>query len=155
MDYPPALQSELPKSKEKPDRIYGLRRTKRLDRLLDSADKRPSMAGKQIEDTLRSCPFRADGEPIIFPFLVLEAKSEKSADSFSDIEIQTAFAIRELLIIQDDLRQAAEGSQDYPLVWFISYKGEQWRVHAANIEIRNGAVCYVRSYSTDFIPEPC
>jgi hypothetical protein len=143
--YPPALQSELPKREEKPDRVYGLRRTKRLERLLLwTEDKRPSAEGRPIGDNLKSSPFRPDGEPIVFPFLVIEAKSEKGADAFTDIEVQTAFAIRELLSIQDDLRQAAEADWDGgPLVWFLSYKGEQWRVSAACIGAKSKNPCYV------------
>jgi hypothetical protein len=134
MVYDTVLQSQLPKREEKPDRVYGLRRTKRLERLLVSADG------------LRATPFRPDGEPILFPFLILEAKSEKSADSFTDIEVQTAFAIRELLRLQDGLRQATDEEEDWeagPLVWFLSYKGEQWRVSAAYIERRDPDRPYV------------
>jgi hypothetical protein len=141
MIYDAALQSQLPKREEKPDRVYGLRKTKRLERLLVSAEG------------LRTSPFRPDGEPILFPFLILEAKSEKAADSFTDIEVQTAFAIRELLRLQDGLRQAADEDEDWeagPFVWFLSYKGEQWRVSAAYIERRDLDRPYVSIQSNPF-----
>jgi hypothetical protein len=141
---------DLPK-KELPDRIYGLRMTKRLERLLLwSEDKRPSSDGKTIGESIRTSPFRADGEPVIFPFLVVEAKSEKGRDSFSDIEVQTAFTIRTLLKIQQDLRDAAgeeSESEPSPLVWFFSYKGDQWRVSAAFVENERGTQSYVRIIS--------
>ncbi|KAI0381180.1 hypothetical protein F5Y04DRAFT_281154 [Hypomontagnella monticulosa] len=140
INYPQELQSELPKRGERPDRVYGLRVTRRLERLLESKDRRPSARGGDVGDVVRSNPFREDGDPIIFPFLLIEAKSEKGAHSFSDIETQTAFAIRELLELQDGLRVASGEAQDWeagPLVWFLSYKGELWRVSIAYIEIKD------------------
>ncbi|CZR61916.1 uncharacterized protein PAC_11813 [Phialocephala subalpina] len=131
------LQSAMQK-KEEPDRVFGLRSTKRLDRLLRwTEDRRVSSGGKMIGDSLRSTPFRPDGEPIVFPFLVLEAKSEKGRDNFSDIETQTAFAVHSLLTLQEDLRTAAGDDSEWEsgsLVWFLAYKGEQWRVSAAYID---------------------
>lgn len=95
---------------------------------------------------MRSSPFRQDGEPLVFPFLVIEAKSEKGCDAFTDTQVQTAFAIRELLSIQDQLARLAEEDTERdagPLVWFLSYKGEQWRVSAAYIHNQNGKTSYV------------
>jgi hypothetical protein len=101
-----ALQSLMQK-KQEPDRVYGLRMTKRLERLLQwTEDKRVTSGGVMIGESIRSNPFRPDGEPIVFPFLVLEAKSEKSTNNFSDIETQTAFTIHLLLTLQEDLRKA-------------------------------------------------
>ncbi|KAK3297244.1 uncharacterized protein B0H64DRAFT_431222 [Chaetomium fimeti] len=141
MVYPPELKSELAKREEKPDRIYGLRSTRRLERLLSSTDNRPSAAGQCVGDSITSHPFRGDAEPPNFPFFVLEAKSEKGADSFSDAAYQTAFAIRELLLLQENLRAAAGEDREWdagPLVWFLSYKGEEWKVSIAYIEIKDG-----------------
>jgi len=70
-----------------------------------------------------------------FPFLVLEAKSEKGAESLSRAADQTAFAIRELLLIQEDFRVAAGENAEWdsgPLVWFLSFKGEEWKVCIAH-----------------------
>jgi hypothetical protein len=136
-----SLQSVMQK-KEEPDRVYGLRMTKRLERLLQwTEDKRPTSGGKMIGESIRSTPFRPDGEPIVFPFLALEAKSEKGSDNFSDIETQTAFTIRLLLSLQEDLKTASGKDSEWesgPLVWFLANKGEQWRVAAAYIEYLNG-----------------
>jgi len=128
--------------REKPDRVYGLRMTKRLERLLEQTeDKRPASGGKMIGESVRSTPFRPDGEPIVFPFLALEAKSEKGKDGFNDIETQTAFTIHSLLTIQEDLKTAAGDDSEWehgPLVWFLSNKGEHWRIAAAYIEHTQG-----------------
>ncbi|KAF5558568.1 hypothetical protein FMEXI_333 [Fusarium mexicanum] len=122
--YSRELRAELRKREHRPDRVYGLRVTERFSRLLDYARD------------IRTTPFRPDGEPLAFPFLVIEAKSEKGSDSFTDAEAQTSFAIRELLSIQQELAHAANEDQQWyggPLVWFLSYRGEQWRVFAAYI----------------------
>lgn len=137
----------MPK-REKPDRVYGLRVTRRLERLLHwTEDKRPASAGKHIGESLRTSPFRPDGEPIIFPFLALEAKSEKGSYNFSDIQIQTAFTIYTLLKLQEELRQAAGEESQWetgPLVWFLANKGEMWRVAAAYIEYEGAIQHYVK-----------
>ncbi|KAF4421576.1 hypothetical protein FACUT_10952 [Fusarium acutatum] len=120
--YSSELRAELPKREHRPDRVYGLQVTERLDRLLSYAED------------IRSSPFRLDGDPLVFPFLVIEAKSEKSSDGFTNNQVQTAFAIRELLSIQHELSQATNEGREWdggPLVWFLSYRGEEWRVSAA------------------------
>jgi hypothetical protein len=130
----------MSKRDEKPDRIYGLRTTRRLEHILSSIDKRSSAGGQCIGDSIASHPFRGDEEPAHFPFLILEAKSEKGADSFTDMEYQTAFAIREMLVLQDNLRVAAGEGREWdagPLVWFLSYKGEEWKVSVAYMETEN------------------
>ncbi|KAF5686309.1 hypothetical protein FCIRC_3027 [Fusarium circinatum] len=131
--YPPELLAELPKREERPDRIYGLKATKRFHRLLG------------LVPGIRITPFKPDGEPIIFPFLVIEAKSEKAGYNFSDIQIQTSFVIRELLSIQQGLAAVAEEDQDWdagPLVWSLSYMGEQWRVSAAYTQGQGDDISY-------------
>lgn len=145
--YPAELLEEFTKREERPDRVYGLRLTNRLERLLLLAeDKRTSAPDISSDGTLKNTPFRYDGEPIVFPFLILEAKSEKGPDSFTDIQVQTAFAIRELLSIQHNLGQAAEENEEWdggPLVWVLSYKGEHWRVGAGYIDRTNDVMSYV------------
>ncbi|KAF5676902.1 hypothetical protein FHETE_1964 [Fusarium heterosporum] len=150
--YSGELRSELPKREDRPDRVYGLRVTERLSRLL-----------QLVEDTkegIKVSPFKSDGDPLVFPFLVIEAKSEKGSDSVSDTQVQTAFAIRELLSIQLQLTQAAEQDMDRdggPLVWFLSYKGEQWRVSAAYVHDQNGKVYYrvVRLWTGSIDSQDC
>ncbi|KAF5599882.1 hypothetical protein FPANT_2987 [Fusarium pseudoanthophilum] len=129
----PALQVELQKREVRPDRVYGLQATKRFGRLLE------------LTQGVRSNPFKPDGEPLIFPFLVIEAKSEKAGSSNSDIQLQTGFAIRELLMIQYELGEAAGEDGNWhggPLVWFVSYRGEDWRVSAAYIHKMDDEISY-------------
>lgn len=117
-----------------------------MQNILNMVNKHSSARNQIIEESLRLSPFRVEDEPLLFPFLVLEAKSEKSADSFMNIEIQTAFAIRELLMIQDNLRQTAGSIEDQssiPLVWFLSNRGEQWRVYICYIEHSRGSSRFV------------
>nr|RBQ99291.1 hypothetical protein FVER53263_00115 [Fusarium verticillioides] len=131
--YSSELRAELPKREHRPDRVYGLHVTERLSRLLSYAED------------VRSSPFRLDGDPLVFPFLVIEAKSEKSTDSFTNNQVQTAFAIRELLSIQHELSQATNEGREWdggPLVWFLSYRGEEWRVSAAFVHTTADKIFY-------------
>jgi hypothetical protein len=67
----------------------------------------------------------------LFPFLILEAKSEKSSNGFNDIQTQTAFPILALLKLQEDLlAQVPDGDvADGPLIWFFANRGDSWRVY--------------------------
>ena len=97
------LQAELPK-RDHPDRIYGLKSTKSIQRLLDAIEERiKSDSDSLFTENFRSSPFRAGGDPLLFPFLVLEAKSEKGQD-FASIERQTAFSLCTLLKILAQLQ---------------------------------------------------
>lgn len=101
---------------------------------------------QEMKRNLTLTPFKSTNRALLYPFLVLEAKSEKSADGFLDIELQTAFAIRELLRIQHELNVTSNERGDWdgwPLVWFLSNKGEQWRVHVAHIHTSSGTQIYV------------
>ena len=98
-----------------------------------------------VHEALRATPFRRIGEPLLFPFLILEAKSAKGED-FESIKNQTAFPIRTLLKIQADLRNEC-GQRIYwqggPLVWFLSNRGEDWRLAACFVDNTNGEASYV------------
>jgi hypothetical protein len=64
--------------KQQPDRIYGLQQTENFKKLLLqplAADSTNSPA-TTLRDTIRVSPFKEENDPLIFPFLVLEAKSE-------------------------------------------------------------------------------
>ncbi|KAF4498054.1 hypothetical protein FAGAP_5774 [Fusarium agapanthi] len=131
--YSSELRAELPKREHRPDRVYGLQVTERLSRLLNYAED------------IRSSPFRPDGDPLVFPFLVIEAKSEKGTDGFTNAQVQTAFAIRELLSIQHELSHVTDEGREWdggPLVWFLSYVGEEWRVFAAYIHTTHNRMFY-------------
>ena len=143
------LYGALPKG-DKPDRVFGLRKTQRFKQLLDHReDQRAEYRGELLANTLESqleCgPFREVQDPVLFPFLVLEAKSEEG-EGFSHIETQTAFAILKLLNIQFRLKEANGKESQWgtgPLVWFLSYRGDQWHVSAAYIQLENSVQHYV------------
>jgi len=93
---------------------------------------------------VRSNIFKDKGDPLLFPFLILEAKSEKSNDDFEQIQCQTALPIKALLLLQDDLRhKAIQVNSPGPLIWFLSYRGEKWRVHGCYIKDKEN-LSYVR-----------
>ena len=78
-------------------------------------------------------PFGDKCEPLLFLFLILEAKTNESS-SFQLIETQTAFPIRALLQLQHELRSHAEILLPFPLVWFLASRGSEWRIYACFIE---------------------
>jgi hypothetical protein len=103
--------------KRKPDLVFGLSRTESLAYF---------SKGDLVQD-LRHSPF-PDAD-IFYPFLILEAKSEVGGTGFESIETQTAFPIRTCLKLQEDLRRRTNSHMD-PLLWFMSYEGDEWRVAA-------------------------
>ncbi|KAL3487146.1 hypothetical protein BJX62DRAFT_228223 [Aspergillus germanicus] len=80
----------------KPDRVISLERTHDIKRLLPAND---DITPTVIKNDMDSC----------FPFLVVEAKSEKGTVGFDSIERQTAFPIRAMLDIQKRLETAGSG----------------------------------------------
>ncbi|KAF2228581.1 hypothetical protein EV356DRAFT_512709 [Viridothelium virens] len=77
----------------------------------------------------RCSPF-ADGSTC-FPFLVVEAKSEKAGPGFEAIQRQSALAIRSCLKLQTDLETNSGNELLHPLVWFIGFQGDEWRLYCA------------------------
>jgi hypothetical protein len=132
------LADKLPKG-EQPDRVYGLRLTRNFENLLYAQHGE----GKLVRDLLPKGPFSEDGHPLLFPFLVVEAKSGKSSDDWHSIMLQTSFPIHTFLNAQRSLRQAAESRSKWqagPLVWFFMNKGEDWRLcvaHHINVKSSN------------------
>jgi hypothetical protein len=123
--YDPCLDARyIPK---KPDRIVGINGTRALRRILDN-----------LEDIrgIRSTPFAdTSNDPLLFPFLVLEAKREKDSPGFEQIKEQTAFPIWQLLLLQQRLRDRASAttSDAAPLVWFLASRGDYWRIYGCYI----------------------
>jgi hypothetical protein len=105
----------------KPDRVFGLSRTKRLQESIEEC----------VMVNLVHDPVKEDN--MVYPFLVLEAKREKKPPGFRSVEAQTAFCIRRFLRIQEDLRTSCQSDFD-PLVWFFAYQGDEWRLYAAVIQ---------------------
>ena len=124
-----------------PDRIYGLRQTSSFEEALYSPSKRhrrPDGRPVRVGETVRYTPFKQFGEPLLFPFLILEAKSAKGED-FETIQKQTAFPIRTL---RSECKEQVTW-QGGPLVWFLSNKGEDWRVAACFVDKTDGQISYV------------
>jgi hypothetical protein len=140
--YDPALRIESyrrsKKKYEQPDRVYGLWQTENFKELLDSADKRVPLDEdtRTLRHTLEVSPFKRDREPLLFPFLIIEAKSDAVGDSAA-VEMQSAFCIRRLLMLQDGLR-AATGEESLwqtgPLVWFFTWHGYEWSIKGSFID---------------------
>jgi len=80
------------------------------------------------ERLTKSSPFK--GGHTLFPFLLVEAKSEKSASGFGQIENQTALSIRTCLKLQIDLETESSQVLD-PVVWFFGFMGDVWRLYMA------------------------
>lgn len=138
---------ELPK--RKPDRVYGLRQTPNFSQRLSTpvtllrefakaetlkaiSEVSASEAGDLlVEDILQAAPFNSIGDPLLFPFLVIEAKSEEGR-GFHSCGIQTALPLWALLKLQDRLQTLTRPMSELggPLVWYIAYRGDDWRVSA-------------------------
>ncbi|CAI6021881.1 unnamed protein product, partial [Clonostachys chloroleuca] len=115
---------------EKPDRTFGLRQTRNIENLLYDEAKgglqdSHSQVAKQVHEIVGlDSPLALTGDRLLFPFLVLEAKSSNAADSWHSIQLQTAFSIRSFLAAQERLRKAAnipsshqEGSVRVSTIW--------------------------------------
>ncbi|KAK6542678.1 hypothetical protein TWF694_006622 [Orbilia ellipsospora] len=128
--YPPELARKLPQE-QKPDRVYGLRQTKNFENLmLKKLDN-----GKFLENCLQKQPHPAGlGESLLFPFMVIEAKSGSALDDWASVRLQTAFPIYTYLNVQQSLK-SANGQKSMwksgPLVWFFMSKGDDWRLSLA------------------------
>src|SRR6266498_4986773 len=103
--------------RKQPDRVHGLQRTSNFESLLQEpyAHDEPQQNRRLIEDVVKtSMNVENGGEPILFPFLVLEAKGEKSPQNFEHMEIQTAFPIKNALQLQYDLLKTKGNTMDVP-----------------------------------------
>ena len=111
------------------------------------ANTSPDDQGYSVGECIRTSPFKEGTEPLLFPFLVLEAKAEKSSNGFVDIQTQTMFPVRALFKLQEDLQlEMLKSQQDLrdemvdttendlgPLVWFFANRGDSWRVYGCYI----------------------
>ncbi|KAL4864782.1 hypothetical protein BDV12DRAFT_7645 [Aspergillus spectabilis] len=131
---------------EEPDRVYGLRETESFQKVLDSTDRRTSNDARprKLRESVEMCPFNDEGDQLLFPFLILEAKSGKLGD-MAAVEMQTCFSIQRLLKLQYDLQRAGNnnpGKLD-PLVWFLVCMGERWSVSGCFVNDTGGPVEWV------------
>ncbi|OBT95141.1 hypothetical protein VE01_07405 [Pseudogymnoascus verrucosus] len=112
-DLPEHLKKRL---RRRPDRVIGLGATHTLRHYL------PNLRTKY-------CPFRSAN--VIYPFIVIEAKTAESKDaSFGSILRQTAFVTRTCLRLQQNLQEDT-GIPHQCIVWSFAIIGEEWRLYAA------------------------
>jgi hypothetical protein len=141
------LRAELPQ--QELDRIYGLRATRNFEDLLSQSMTHTSDETEPITigDVIRSSPFKAESDPLLFPFLVLEAKSESSRNGFDNIQTQTAFPIWAMLRLQEGPQSHKVGPESSfePLVWFLATRGDAWRVYGCSVtkDANDGPTAYV------------
>jgi hypothetical protein len=140
------VAERLNKKIQNPDAIFGLRQTRNIENFLHDTRKRELQLeagneGKQLHELLDPSPFthpiNQKGEDLLFPFLVLEAKSGTSDCDWYSSQLQTAFPIKAFLDTQDRLRRATGRRSKWhagPLVWFFANRGEDWRLSAAYME---------------------
>jgi hypothetical protein len=136
-------QKETRKKHDVPDKVIALQQCGALLWLLQQQDPRADFSGQTLEQSLRPSLFPGQENPIVFPFLLEESKSEVAGSSFRKVDQQIALILEEALLIQDRLRKAS-GKKDKwisgPLVWYFSNKGAHWRVAAGYIsDGTNGA----------------
>ncbi|KAF2474461.1 uncharacterized protein BDR25DRAFT_386024 [Lindgomyces ingoldianus] len=138
---------------KKPDRIHGLQQTTNFDTLLQQPYVHTDSSGlalRALEEVVKvSINPDNGGSALLFPFLILEAKGEKGVDNFEEMEIQSAFPIRNALKLQYDLLKTKGNTMDVPggpLVWFLANRGEDWRVYGACIHEHNGRPDYLINY---------
>lgn len=115
----------------RPDRTCGLRETGTIRDFFDQPQRAPENSRVQsIRDLLETSPFKQ--HPLHFPFLVIEAKSGTAQESFADIQTQTALPLQQLLNLQSSLwkYRMSDASGPAPLVWFLAYKGSDWKIYA-------------------------
>lgn len=133
----------LPRSWERPKPLIGCMDYAKQEVLRTYFTTKQNTSPKMMAlyaDRFTSCcanPLSRRGDRLLFPFLVLEAKSDSSARSWHQIELQTALSIRTFLETQESLRAACGKDskwQSGPLVWLITNRGGDWHVYAAYIE---------------------
>jgi len=140
-----AGEAQIELQKRKPDRVFGLLQTNRFGRILKRLIQNVQ---ETADDRVEITPFKHGKEPLLLPFLITEAKTERG-DSFEASERQAAFPIWALLKLQQELQKAAKltlREQGGPLVWFFSNRGEQWQLYGCYTTPEDNAmpISYVR-----------
>ncbi|CZR58787.1 uncharacterized protein PAC_08679 [Phialocephala subalpina] len=145
----------------RPDRLYGLRQTLNFEARLGSPAKHV-LAGTAadavaalmqtidsncdpllVQHFIQTTPFLQRGDPLLFPFLILEAKSEEGR-GHRNCGVQTSLPIWALLKAQERLSELSCPLKELggPLVWYISYLGDSWHVSACCTVIERGEKKY-------------
>jgi hypothetical protein len=123
------IGTQLRKNLQRPDAIFGLRQTKNIENLLHDTVRRGLenyQPERQLHELLAPSPLGQPlgqtGDKLLFPFLVLEAKSGTSDSDWYSIQMQTAFPIKSFLDTQMRLGKAKQQRSKRhicPLVWFF------------------------------------
>ncbi|KAH7383189.1 hypothetical protein BKA66DRAFT_609113 [Pyrenochaeta sp. MPI-SDFR-AT-0127] len=136
-------------TEQEPDRIYGLRTTGTMDKIMQQSRLSHLKEGCEKANLMNGLPISCNpdsgGKASIYPFLVMEAKSLKGGSNFKSIEAQTAVPIRNQLYLQLKLQEDEFNRMKVPggpLTWFFAYIGEMWRVYG----------CYVTKSNPDNLP---
>jgi hypothetical protein len=134
--------------RRRPDRILGFQETgsfiRRLEKYNLMAGRSENEAGVEtIWKTVESTILNHKGNSLLFPFLIIEAKSRIGA-SFEDCNMQSALPILKMLKIQEDLQRKSRTTLEYggPLVWYIAYRCEDWHLSGCYISEKPGGPSY-------------
>jgi len=131
----PLLRKWIDKDLE-PDYVVGIFR----DRLSDL------MSDQFVTSKLQDQPVADNGEDILFPFMLAEAKKE-DGDEWESVYCQSVMPIYTMLSVQWRLRSANyEMGYDFdfdPVVWFFAYRGQHWELHFAYLDTS----CEVYAYA--------
>jgi hypothetical protein len=134
------------KKNRRPDAIYALRLTKNINFLLRDTldtdlqgafDVESPPVHRILDPSPYERPLDPMGDTLVFPFLILEAKSGKSADDWHSVQMQSALSARTFLQAQNALRIATGTRSRWnagPLVWILANKGPDWRLSAAFVQ---------------------
>jgi hypothetical protein len=97
-----------------------------------------------VRDFIQATPFSRSREPLLFPFLTMEAKSENGG-GFGRCGIQTSLPIWSLLKTQERLSELGAPLSELggPIVWYIAYVGDNWRVSVCCTMKERGQQTYV------------
>lgn len=97
-----------------------------------------------VQDFLQATPFHQRGEPLLFPFLILEAKSEEGK-GHRNCGVQTSLPIWGLLKNQERLSELSCSLEELgdPFLWYISYLGDSWRISGCHVTITKAKKDYV------------
>lgn len=126
---------------KQPDRAFGLRNTNQLSQLLSIYNGGSPIPYSALINTASN----NTKPPLVFPFLLLESKSEEG-DGFSKIYEQSALPLQSFLRLQDQLqaRTGVPKNLNKSLVWFLAHRGSDWKILAAYTYHEDGPAESVR-----------
>ncbi|PMD63792.1 uncharacterized protein K444DRAFT_584149, partial [Hyaloscypha bicolor E] len=146
-------KNDSDKRRRRPDRIIGFQETRSFSRRLEKYDLMAGQSGNEagnitLWETVESTVLNHKGNSLLFPFLIIEAKSRHGAP-FDYCNLQTAAPILKMLKMQEDLQKKSNMTLEYggPLVWYISYRGEDWRLSGCYVSDKPDEPLYASSTS--------